>query len=82
MALVQDNFRGKVFRGTADGKGSAFVEDFGESEIGKFEVSIVGDEKIFGFEVSEDDVFAVKVFEARGDGGCVEAGLIGGEGLD
>ncbi len=82
VALVQDDFRGDVLRGTANGKGSAFIEDFGESEISQFEVSIVGDEKIFGFEVSEDNIFAMKVFEARGNGGCIESGLISGEGLD
>jgi hypothetical protein len=76
VALVQDDFRGDVFRGTANGKGSAFIEDFCKPEIGQFEVSIISDEKIFGFEVSENNIFAMKVFEARSNGGCIESGLI------
>jgi hypothetical protein len=79
VALVQDDFRGNIFRGTTNSKGSAFIKDFGKSEIGQFEVSVVGDEKIFGFEVSEDNIFAMKVFEARGNGSCIKSGLISGE---
>lgn len=82
MALIQDDFRGDILRGSTNGEGSSFIEDFGEPEIGEFEVTIVGDEKIFGFEVSEDYVLRMKVFEAGSDGGSVESGLIGGKGFN
>ena len=82
MALIQDDFRGDVFRGSTNGEGSSFIEDFGEPEVGEFEVAIVGDEKIFWFEVSEDYVLGMKVFEAGSDGGRVESGLIGCKGFD
>ena len=82
VALIQDDFWGDVFGGSTNGEGSAFVQYFGEPKIGEFEVTIVGDEKIFGFEVSEDDVLGVKVFEARGNSGSVESGLVGCKGFD
>jgi hypothetical protein len=82
VALIQDDFWGDVFGGSTNGEGSAFVQYFGESKIGEFEVTIVGDEKIFGFEISEDDVLGVKVFEARGNSGSVESGLVGCKGFD
>lgn len=33
MALVENDFRGDVLRSTANGEGSAFIEDFGETKI-------------------------------------------------
>ena len=82
MALIQNDFWGDVFRGSADGEGSTFIKDFGEPKISEFEVSIVGNEKIFWFKVSKDDILGVKVFKTGGDGSSVESGLIGGKGLD
>ena len=82
VTLVQNNFRSDVFWSSADGEGSAFGQKLGESEVCEFEVAVVADEKVFWFQISEDDVFAVEVFEAAGDGCPVEAGLVGGEGLD
>jgi hypothetical protein len=64
MALVENNLRGDVFRSTTNGEGSAFIEDLGETKISQFEVSVIGNEKIFRFEVSENDVLAMKVLEA------------------
>jgi hypothetical protein len=82
MALIQNDFWGDVFRGSTDGEGSTFIKDFSESKISEFEVSIVGNQKIFWFEVSKDDIFGVKVFKTGGDGSSVESCLIGGKGLD
>lgn len=79
MALVEDDFRSNVLGSTADGESSAFIEDFRESEVSEFQVTIVGDKKILWLEVSEDDIFAVQVFEATGDSSCVEPRLVSGE---
>ena len=64
VSLVEDNFRSDIFGSSTDGEGSAFGEELSETEVGKFEVSVVADEEVFGFQVSEDDVFAVEIFEA------------------
>lgn len=82
MALVENNLRGDVLRSTTNGEGSAFIEDLGETKISQFEVSVIGNEKVFRFEVSENDVLAMKVLEAGGDGSTVEPGLVGSEGFD
>ena len=82
MALIEDDLRSDVLRGSTDGEGSAFDKELGKSKVSQFEVTVITDEEVLGLEVSEDDVLAVKVFEARGHNGCVEAGLVGGEGLN
>lgn len=38
---------------------------FGKAEIDNFNVSLGGDEDIFGFEVAVDDVLGVEVFEGE-----------------
>ena len=82
VPLVEDDFWGDVFGGAADGEGSSLSEELGEPEVCEFEIAVVANEEVFWLEVPEDDVLAVDVFEAAGHGGGVEAGLVGGEGLD
>lgn len=82
MSLVENNLRGNVFRGSTDCESSSFIEDFSETEISEFKVSIIGDEEIFWFEVSEDDVFAVKILKASRDSSGIEPGLVGSKRFD
>ena len=82
VALVEYDLGGDVFGGSADGEGSSLGEELGKSKVGELEVAIVADEEVLGLKISEDDVLGVEVFEAGGDDRAVEAGLVGGEGLD
>ena len=81
VALIEDDFGGDVLGRAADGEGPALGEELGKAEVSEFEVAVVGDEEVLGLKVAENDVFGVEVLEAGGDGGGVEAGLVGGEGL-
>lgn len=82
VTLVKDNLGSNVFRSPANSEGPAFSEELGKAKVSKLEVAVVADEEIFWFEVPENDVLGVEIFEAGGDDGPVEAGLVGGEGLD
>ena len=81
MTLVEDDLRSDVLGSTANGESAALGQELGKAEISEFEVAIIGNEKVFRLEISEDDIFAVKVLKAGGDGGCIEAGLVSSEGL-
>jgi hypothetical protein len=47
---------------------------FGETEVGDFDVSVVVEEDVFGFEVAVDDVEVVEVVEGESDLCSVEFG--------
>lgn len=64
VILVLEDFRGHVEGRAEHGFGPAFfVEDFGESEIGNFDNTVVS-ENIGEFQVSVDDFVFVKMVEA------------------
>jgi len=81
VTLVEDDFRGDILRGAADGEGSAFCEELGEAEVSKFEVAVIAYQQILRLQVSEDDVFAVQVLKAAGNNGAIEACLVSGKRL-
>ena len=82
VALVQNDFRGNVLRSTADGECSSFIKHFSKSEICKFQVTIVSDQKILRFEVPKNNIFAMQVFKATGHNWPVESGLVSCEWFD
>ena len=82
MTLIQDYLWSNVFWCSANGKGSALIEHFGESKVRKFQVPIIGDEQVFRFEVSENDVLVMQIFKTTGHYGTVEPRLICSKGLN
>jgi hypothetical protein len=82
MPLIEYDFRCDVLRRSTDGEGAAFVEYFGEPEVCEFEVAVVADQQVFGFEVAEDDVFGVHILEGGRHRGRIESALVGGQCLD
>ena len=72
VTLVQQNLRGEVLWGSAQGVGSSF-DDLRESEIDQLEVSVGGDHQVFWFEISVDNVFGVEVLEHHSNLGGIEA---------
>ena len=56
VTLVENDFRCDILRGSTYCEGSSFCEEFRKTKISKFKISVVSDEKIFGFKVSEDDI--------------------------
>jgi hypothetical protein len=81
MSLIQNHFWGNVLRCPADGKGPSLSEELGETKVCEFEVAIVANQQVFGFEVAKDDVFAMEIFETRGDCGSIKASLVCGKRL-
>ena len=59
VTLVQNDLWSNVLRSSADSESSSFIQYFGKSEIGKFKIAVIRDKKIFWFEVSKDNIFAV-----------------------
>ncbi len=62
MTLVQENFRSDVLWGAANCE-SAFGNDFCESEVNHFQISILAYHDVLWFQVTIDDIFSVQVFE-------------------
>lgn len=81
MALIENDFGCDVFWGSADCECPAFGEEFSKSEVSKLKISVIADEQIFWFKISEDDVFGVQIFEAGSNDGGIEACLVSSEGL-
>jgi len=79
VPLVQNNFWSDVLRSSTNRKRPALVQKFSKPKVSKFEVAVVSNEQIFRFQISEDDIFAMQIFEAGGNNGAVEAGLVSGE---
>ena len=76
MTLVEKDFRGDVFRSTAESVGTRTrFDDLGETEIGELGVTVGQHKKIFGLEIAMDDVQGVDVLERLGDVTGVELGL-------
>lgn len=59
MPNLLDDLRGKVLWGTADGGGAFFVlKDLGESEVRKFDVSVLVDDHILRLEAECCDAYS------------------------
>lgn len=56
VALIENDFGSDVFGGSTNREGSAFSKEFRKAKVSKFQVAVVSDQKIFRFEISEDDV--------------------------
>lgn len=74
MPLIQQDLGSQVFRCPAEGIGAG-LDLLGEAEISELEVSVFRNQQILGFEVSEDDVLVVQVFEDQYDLRRVETSL-------
>ena len=55
-------------------------DEFGEAEVGDFDLAGAGEEDIFGFDVAVDDAAVVGVLEGVADLGDDGEGVIGGGG--
>ncbi len=55
VTFIEEDFWSEVFWSTAKCVSSSF-DVFSETEIGKFEISISGDQKIFWFQIPEEIV--------------------------
>ena len=76
VILVLEDFRGHVEGRAEHGFGPAFfVEDFGESEIGNFDNTVVS-ENIGEFQVSVDDAVHVEVLDTLHDLFKIVLGLL------
>lgn len=82
MALVENDLGGNVLGSAANGEGPAFIKDLGEPEIGEFQIAVICEQQVLRFQVSEDYIFVVQIFEAGSHSWSVKSGLICGEGLD
>lgn len=68
VALVLDNFRSNILWCTAERVGPLMlVHGLNEAKVGKFDVPIIGQQDILGFQISEDHILAVQVFQAQDD---------------
>ena len=58
-----------VLDGAAErlGERPAFLEDFAEAEVNKFDISVLVEHDVLGLEVSVDDVHGMEVFEGAHD---------------
>ena len=65
VAFIEQNLGSDIFWGSAEGVGSV-DHDFGEPEIGQFQVSEGAHQQILGLQVSVYDVHAVHVVENMG----------------
>jgi hypothetical protein len=72
VALVLQDLGGEVLGSAAEGEGAVLYR-LREAKVCEFEVSVCGDEYVFGFEVPVDDIAGVEVFEDGDDVRCVEA---------
>ena len=65
--LLQNNFRGGVFRHPRNGENIflASFDFFRESEIGQFDVPFLIDHDVLGFQIPVDDIPAVHIFEGE-----------------
>ncbi len=57
------------------------VDEFGEAEVGDFDLAGFGEEDVFGFDVAVDDAAVVGVLECVADLGDDGEGVVGGEGV-
>ena len=55
MALVEQDLRSQVLRGSTEGKGSIF-DDFGKPEISQFDIAVLTDQNVFWLKIPIDDV--------------------------
>ena len=75
MALVLKNLWRQIFWSATKCE-SPVLDSFSKTEISKLDVTIGGDEHVFGFEVAVNDVLAVEVLEDEDQLGCIECGLV------
>lgn len=67
-------------RGAADRMSAIRGGESSEAEVGEFKMAVEGEEDIFSFEVSKDDMTVVEMVEGGGEFGCVEPDAGFGEG--
>jgi len=79
MTLVENNFRGDVFWSSTYGKGPSFSQEFSKSKVCQLEIAIISNQKVLWFQVTENDIFRMQVFEAWGHSCSVETSLVGAE---
>jgi hypothetical protein len=64
MPLIENNFGCNILGGSTNSEGSSLSQKFGKAKICQFKVSIISNEEILRLEISENDVFVMKIFEA------------------
>jgi len=72
VTLVEEDFRCDVL-GRSTNSVSALGHCLGETVVDKFQVSIITDHDIFGFQITVDNIAAMKVFEDACDLGTIES---------
>ena len=82
MTLIEDDFRADILRSATNCESSAFIQNFGKTKVSESQVSIVPNQQVLWLQISENNVHAVQVLEAAGDGGSVKPALIGCERFD
>lgn len=70
MALVQQDLGSEVFWGPAQSVGSS-LDYLGEAEVSEFEIAVVGNQQVLGFEISENNIFIMQMLENQHDLGSV-----------
>jgi len=78
VASVEEDLRGDVLGGTANGVGS-LLHDLSKAIVDKLEVTINANHNILGLKISVDDILGMQVLEDRSDLGTVELSLLGVE---
>jgi hypothetical protein len=74
VTLVLQNLRSEVLRCTTKCK-SSVINDLCKPKICEFEISIRANQNIFRFEVSIDNVLAVKILDDEDNLCCIESAL-------
>jgi hypothetical protein len=72
MALVQQNLGCQVLGSATESVGPGF-NYLGETEIGKFEVTVLRDKQILRFEIPENNVLVVQVFKYKNNLRSIES---------
>ena len=80
VSFVRDDLRGKVIWSAAEGP-SLVGNAFGKSKVGDFQVAVAVEQKVFGLQISVDDVFGMEIFQGEGGLGSVKLGNGIGESL-
>jgi hypothetical protein len=71
MPLIEDDLWGEVLGSAAEGVGTG-LDDLGEAEVRKLEVTVLGKQEVLRLEVAENDVLVMEVFKDENYLGCVE----------